>query len=77
MSTTDQTVNFNHDYSQCIQSASHFGWTQYMNICDGSSHVVRWGGVDWTLCIGGLAFAVVMIGLFSAFGIMIVRDLKD
>lgn len=48
---TDQTYNINHDYSSCIQTASHFGYTDYVNICTGVTNIVPWGGADWTVAI--------------------------
>jgi hypothetical protein len=64
----DQTIDLNHNSAQCIQTASHFGSTVYYNICDGTQHVVAWGGVDWVgtaLLFGvGIAIIILILGLF-------------
>lgn len=33
--------------SECIKSSNHFGQTVYYNICNGTQHIVPWGGCDW------------------------------
>lgn len=61
---TVHDINFN--AAKCIQEATHFGYTEYTNICNHTSSIVKWGGVDWVLCIGGLALgAVLLIAMFG------------
>lgn len=40
-------VDYSVALSECIQTVSNFGSTTYANICDGSSHTVPWGALDW------------------------------
>lgn len=64
---------YNVNLNQCLRPAYDFGSTTFYNICDGSSHLVPWGNVDWTMSIlgwsaGGLAIiflAGTLYGLYQ------------
>jgi hypothetical protein len=42
--------------SACIQSASSIGHTTYINICNGVTHIVQWGSLDWLGFVAATAF---------------------
>jgi hypothetical protein len=71
----DQTINLNQNAADCIKSATHFGHTTYTNICNGVVSQVSWGGVDWMLCIGLTALALLILGFLLAFILMMLSDL--
>lgn len=68
----DQTLNLNNNYAECIKSVSHFGDTLYVNICNGTSQTVAWGGVDWALVYFLLSLGVlVILGGLAIVGFML------
>jgi hypothetical protein len=57
----EHTVNLNS--AQCIHSISHWGQTDYQNICTGTLAHVPWGSGDYALAIFGYGvMAAVVIG---------------
>ena len=52
---------------QCLKTITRFGENVYQNICDGSTNIVPWGGVDWLLLIVlttlGISFCFMFIGI--------------
>lgn len=71
----DETINLNHNSAYCIQSASHFGYTIYQNICTGVISKVDWGGVDWALCVMGLAAITLILLMFLCIGLMMLSNI--
>lgn len=58
-------VTANINSADCIRSTTKFGETIYLNICNGQTHTVPWGGADWLACIVlgtiGVGMAVLLI----------------
>lgn len=59
----DKNVNLALNSTECLRSASSFGYTEITNICTGTKTVIGWGGVDWAVAfVGfGLAFAILWL----------------
>lgn len=47
--------------ADCIKSSNYFGQTIYYNICNGTSHIVPWGGCDWAWVFVPVAIAIAII----------------
>ena len=48
--------------ADCIKQSSYFGENIYYNICNGTSHIVPWGGVDWAF-LWAPVLAIIIIGI--------------
>ena len=63
-------VNVNQNYAECIKSISHWGSTEYVNICQHATSIVEWGSVDYALACVGFAilgtFALMILGFVVA-----------
>lgn len=51
------------NYSQCIRQASSWGHETFLNICNGETHILQWGSLDWTQAIAG---PVIFAGILTA-----------
>lgn len=69
--STVTDLNFN--AAKCIQEASHFGYTEYTNICNHTSTIVIWGGVDWFAFVALGALALAILTLIIGLGIQMIR----
>lgn len=54
---TEQSIQATLNSAECIQKQNNIGSTAYYNVCNGSVHIVPFGGIDWF----GFAFGSVMI----------------
>ena len=70
---TQQDINAN--LAQCIQSANSIGHATYTNICDGTTHLVYWGSLDWTAFAFLAGFLGLLGLLFLGFIIFLLGDL--
>lgn len=61
-------------FGQCLKSISHIGSTTYMNVCNGATYSVPWGGADWILAVLGALLLVSLIALVATFIIMFRHD---
>jgi hypothetical protein len=59
-------MDINQNIAQCIQHTNNFGSTVLHNICNGTTQVVPWGGVDWLALAGGASFLAMCLLLFGA-----------
>ena len=72
-----ENLNLNIDaktLEQCLKSVTHFGSTEYINICTEKISVVPWGGADWLGGIGVCLLAAFVIGMVGSFAIRIIFD---
>jgi hypothetical protein len=72
-----ENVNLNVDaqtLEQCLKSVSHFGRTEYINICTEKISVVPWGNADW---FGIVTLCVIGIGIVVLIGTILVKVLFD
>lgn len=53
--------------NECIKSINNIGSITYMNICKGSSAVVRWGICDWLMSFIFAIAIYIMYRLFIKF----------
>lgn len=68
-------TDVNANIAECVKSASHFGYTQYVNVCSGAITDVPWGGVDWLVLCGVSTMLVLFVVLIVGFIFMIATDL--
>lgn len=70
----NQPQDLNINSAECIKSASHFGYTAYQNICNGTAYQVDWGGVDWLILFGATAIVIAFTMMMAGMAVMIFRD---
>lgn len=59
-------MDINQNIAACIEHTNNFGSTVAHNICNGTTQVVPWGGVDWMACVGGVGLLAMCLLLFGA-----------
>lgn len=67
-------MDTNLNIAECIKQTSNFGSTVVHNICNGTTQVVPWGGLDWLVMFGAVLFISAFIFLIAGFGIVVWRD---
>lgn len=57
------TIDYNYNYAQCIKSTANWGSEVFINICNGVTHTIPWGSLDWTGAVFLATFGT-LLGLF-------------
>lgn len=70
--TETETTRIALDQSACIRSQSNIGETVFHNLCEGTTSVVPWGGVDWFAAIAVAGLLLTMTGAFVALAWLII-----
>jgi hypothetical protein len=66
-------MDINANIAKCIEHTNDFGSTVIHNICNGTTQVVPWGSLDWTLAAVLGTFAVVVIAMFGGMAVQIAK----
>ena len=57
-----ENINLNTESVQeCLKTVNNWGETIHQNVCNGASATVPWGGMDYFLAIGIIAFVVIFV----------------
>lgn len=72
MEPNEQTLNLNN--AHCVQETWNWGETIYHNICNGTQAAVPWGVLGHMTTWGLLVLLGVIILLFLAMGLTILKD---
>ena len=70
----NEALDLNLNAAQCIQSATHWGSTTYLNICKGTTVSMPWGEVDYALTVVGLGAVAAIVIMFLSMAWVMVRD---
>lgn len=65
-------VNVTH--ADCLRTTTDIGRQVVHNICNGTVSEVPWGSADWALGLAFIALAIVVLAMFSAMAISIIRS---
>ena len=67
-------VNANLNSTQCLKETMNFGETIVRNICNGSTHAIPWGTMDYVVTIMAVLFFSTILLMFAALAITVIRD---
>lgn len=54
-------MDVNQNIAECIKSASHFTYTEYVNICSGEVRIVEYGFFDFILVSILVLFLLILL----------------